>query len=240
MFASTVMKGGRVARPDNISVSNEAGGPRNQGRASLLVTPGEDLGESEGHEAGHGVLVLDGRLRATKHGRVNENGIEIAIEPLRTAYTPRPSDLVIGYVEGCTNNIWFIDIGAPFNAILPMSLGPGKAAFGGTRSLMDIGEAVLCRVQEVEETHSSVVTMKGMGLRKIRSGNIEQVDPHLLGRLTGNGGKALRQLKEDTDCRIIVADNGRVWVDGEFDGIVAVRDQLNAMSNDAKSIGVDV
>jgi len=233
------MKDGRVARPDNMSVSNDAGGPRNKGRASLLVAPGEDLGESEGHKAGHGVLEMDGRLRATKHGRMNDNGTEIAIEPLRTAYIPRPSDLVIGYVEGCTNNIWFIDIGAPFNAILPMSLGPGKAAFGGTRSIMDIGEAVLCRVQEVEETHSSVVTMKGMGLRKIRSGNIEQVDPHLLGRLIGKGGNALRQLKEDTDCRIIVADNGRVWIDGEFDGIVAARDQLNAMSHDAKSTGVD-
>jgi exosome complex component RRP4 len=144
---------------------------------------------------------------------------------------------VIGFVEGCTNNIWFIDIGAPFNAILPMSLGPGKAAFGGTRSLMDIGEAVLCRVQEVEETHSSVLTMKGMGLRKIRSGNIEDIEPHLLGRLIGKGGKSLRQLKEDTDCRISVADNGRIWIDGELDGIVDVRDRLQAMSAEAKSIG---
>ena len=41
-----------------------------------------------------------------------------------------------------------------------MSLGPGKVDFGGTRSVMDIGDAILCRVQEVEETHSSVVTMK--------------------------------------------------------------------------------
>ena len=88
MSASMVMKDGRVARPDNMSVSNDAGGPRNQGRASLLVAPGEDLGESEGHEAGHGVLEMDGRLRATKHGRVNDNGTEIAIEPLRTAYIP--------------------------------------------------------------------------------------------------------------------------------------------------------
>ena len=104
---------------------------------------------------------------------------------------------------------------------------------------MDIGEAVLCRVQEVEETHSSVVTMKGMGLRKIRSGNIEQIDPLLLGRLIGKGGKALRALKEDTNCRIIVADNGRVWIAGEFDGIVAVRDQLDVMSDDAKLTGAD-
>ncbi|MCH2268090.1 hypothetical protein [Candidatus Thalassarchaeum betae] len=220
-----------------MSDNNDAGGPRSQGRASRLVAPGEDLGESEGHAAGHGVLVMDGRLRATKQGRVMTNENTVSIEPLRTAYTPRPSDLVIGFVEGCTNNIWFIDIGAPFNAILPMSLGPGKAAFGGTRSLMDIGEAVICRVQEVEETHSSVLTMKGMGLRKIRSGTIEEIDPHLLGRLKGKAGRSLRQLKEDTDCRIIVADNGRLWIDGEIDGIVNVRNRLQTMSDEAKSIG---
>ena len=70
-----------------------------------------------------------------------------------------------------------------------MSLGPGKVDFGGTRSVMDIGDAVLCRVQEVEETHSSVVTMKGMGLRKIRSGVVEEIDPHLLGRIIGKGAR---------------------------------------------------
>ena len=79
--------------------------------------------------------------------------------------------------------------------------------------------------------------MKGMGLRKIRSGNIEDIEPHLLGRLIGKGGKSLQQLKDDTDCRIIVADNGRIWIDGELDGIVDVRDRLQAMSAEAKSIG---
>ncbi|MBR84402.1 MAG: hypothetical protein CMA85_00425 [Euryarchaeota archaeon] len=231
------MKGGRVARPDSMSVSDIADGPRKDGRAPSLVTPGDDLGQSEGRDAGHGVIDMDGRLRATKHGRVNEKGNEISIQPLRTAYIPRPSDLVIGYVEGCTNNIWFIDIGAPFNAILPMSLGPGNASFGGTRQVMDIGEAVLCRVQEVEETHSSVVTMKGLGLRKIRSGTIEDVEPHLLGRLIGKKGNSLRNLKDDTDCRIVVCDNGRIWVDGEFEGVVSVRDRLREMTLDSKAVG---
>ena len=83
----------------------------------------------------------------------------------RTAYVPRPSDLVIGSVEGMTNNIWFIDIGAPFNAILPLSLGPSKGPFGGLRPVLDVGDAILCRIQEVEENHLSVATMKGMGLK---------------------------------------------------------------------------
>jgi len=95
---------------------------------------------------------------------------------------------------------------------------------------MDIGDAILCRIQEVEETHSSVVTMKGMGLRKIRSGVIEEIAPHLLGLLIGKGGESLRRLKEGTDCRIVVADNGRMWIDGDLDGILDVRESLNSIS----------
>ena len=200
------------------------------GRAQLLVIPGDDLGKSDGLDAGHGTISISGRIRAVKQGKVRKQGGTVSVEPVHTRYIPRPSDLVIGYIEGCTNNIWFVELGAPFNAILPMSLGPGKVEFGGTRSIMDVGDTILCRVQEVEETHSSVVTMKGMGLRKIRSGVVEEIDPHLLGRLIGKGGESLRRLKEETECRIVVADNGRMWIDGELDGILSVRHRLQQIS----------
>jgi exosome complex component RRP4 len=209
---------------------NGAAGPRGNIRGQTLVVPGEDLGDSGDFEAGHGVMAISGRLKAVKQGRLREKGGSISVDPTHTRYIPRPGDLVIGYIEGCTNNLWFIELGAPFNAILPMSLGPGKVDFGGTRSVMDIGDAVLCRIQEVEETHSSVVTMKGMGLRKIRSGVIEEIDPHLLGRLIGKGGESLRRLKAETECRIVVADNGRMWIDGELGGILDVRNKLSAIS----------
>ena len=156
------------------------------------------------------------------------------MEPSHSTYFPKPGDLVIGYIEGCTNNLWFVELGAPFNAILPMSLGPGKIDFGGTRSVMDIGDAIICRIQEVEETHSSVVTMKGMGLRKIRSGVVEEIEPHLLGRLIGKGGESLRRMKEDSQCRIVVADNGRMWIDGELEGILQVRSNLNKLSDKSR------
>ena len=222
-----------VARLDNMTKNNDATWSRSV-RGQVLVVPGEDLGESEGQEAGHGVLSISGRLKAIKQGIIRKKGALVSVEPKHTRYMPRPGDLVIGFIEGCTNNIWFIELGAPFNAILPMSLGPGKVDFGGTRSVMDVGDAVLCRIQEVEETHSSVVTMKGMGLRKIRSGIIEEIDPHLLGRLIGKGGESLRRLKEDTECRVVVADNGRMWIDGEFEGILEVRKRLFELSASVK------
>ncbi len=228
------MKGRQVARPDNMSGDDTAGGPRDSQQAPLLVAPGEDLGDSGEYSAGHGVVAMNGRLRAVKQGRKNIRDGTVSVEPRRTAYVPRPSDLVIGYIEGCTSNIWFIDIGAPFNAILPMSLGPSKAEFGGIRKVLDIGDSILCRVQEVEENHSSVVTMKGMGLRAIRSGTVEEIDPHLLGRLIGRGGNNLRQLKEETECRLIAGDNGRVWIDGEVTGMVEARGKLNDLLMEAK------
>ncbi|MBT3642297.1 MAG: hypothetical protein HOD35_06070 [Euryarchaeota archaeon] len=209
-----------------MSGKNNADGPQ----SSQIVVPGEYLGFSEEFEAGHGVIIRNGNLMATKNGKLKINGKIISIEPLHSQYVPRPSDLVIGFVEGCTNNIWFIDIGAPFNAILPMSLGPSKASFGSTRQVLDIGEAILCRIQEVEETHSSVVTMKGMGLRKIRSGSIDDIDPHLIVELSRDGNNSLRNMKEANDCRIITADNGRIWIDGEIDGIISVRNDLNKIS----------
>ena len=107
----------------------------------------------------------------------------------------------------------------------------GELNIGEPNSDPDIGDAVLCRIQEVEETHSSVVTMKGMGLRKIRSGVVEEIDPHLLGRLIGKGGDSLRRLKAESQCRIVVADNGRMWIDGELDGILEVREKLSEISD---------
>jgi exosome complex RNA-binding protein Rrp4 len=76
--------------------------------------------------------------------------------------------------------------------------------------------------------------MKGMGLRKLKTGAVESVDPHLLGRVIGSKGVNLADLKEKTDTRIIVADNARVWIDGDVVGIISARAELGAMMKKAK------
>ena len=40
-----------------------------------------------------------------------------------------------------------------------------------------------------------------------------------------------KQLKEVSDCRIIVAENGRVWVDGDSDGIAFMRGVIDLVKN---------
>ena len=130
------MNGGSVARLDNMSGDNGADGPRRSRQAPCLSPLGRPRRFWE-YEAGHGVLAINADFVLGRR-RMNNRGGTVSIEPRRTSYVPRPRT-VIGYIEGCTSNIWFIDIGAPFNAIWPMSLGPSKAEFGGIRKVLDIG-----------------------------------------------------------------------------------------------------
>ena len=81
-----------------------------------------------------------------------------------------------------------------------------------------------------------ILQIRRMGLRKIRSGAVENIDPHLLGRLIGKQGKALRQLKEESECRVIVGDNGRLWIDGDFNGTLEVRNRLRSLTAEAKAV----
>ena len=57
------MKARLVARLDNMSGNSSADGPQD----SQIVVPGDNLGQFGGFEAGHGVLVKNNTLLATKN-----------------------------------------------------------------------------------------------------------------------------------------------------------------------------
>ena len=203
-----------------------------------LVYPGQRIDSQDGAVAGHGIRQINGELVAMRMGTMHENGNTVSIQPLSSRYTPRAGDLVVGLVEGMTNNIWFLDIGASFNAILPMSLAPWKVEFGAVREHLNVGEAVLCRVQEVDETHSAVATMKGMGLRKLKSGLIEEIPPHIIPQVIGKGGSMLQSLKNLGNCRIVIGQNGRVWLDGDYEGMKNIRMALKVIRDTAHLPGL--
>jgi len=197
------------------------------GAEQRLVVPGDQIDAPPGSQPGSGVLLRGESLVATKLGRVQVNGDTIHVVPTNTTYIPRSGDLVIGYVEAVMNNLWFLDVNGPFNALLPMSLAPRKVEFGAARQYMDFGDAVMARVMEVDETHSVVTTMKGVGLRKIKEGFIEEIPPHLLSLVIGSNGRTLQRIKEASDCRIVVAQNGRILIDGDAEGMATARSAID-------------
>jgi len=219
-------------------MSGDSGPEEQESGTPRLVYPGERLGTDDGSGIGHGIRNIGGELVAMRMGTLQKNGKVMTVNPLNSRYVPRAGDLVIGLVEGMTNNIWFLDIGASFNAILPMSLAPWKVEFGAVREHLNVGDAILCRVQEVDETQSAVATMKGMGLRKLKSGMIEHIPPHVISQVIGKGGSMLHTLKNIGDCRIVIGQNGRVWLDGDNSGIQGVRNALEVIRDTAHLPGL--
>ena len=67
------MRGRRFAGPIDMTRGRGAGGPHGS-RESVLVAPGDDLGDSKELEPGHGVIIVDGRLKAVKQGRMMKDG----------------------------------------------------------------------------------------------------------------------------------------------------------------------
>ncbi len=203
-----------------------------KGAELRLVTPGEVVEASPGTRAGIGTLSQNGNIIATRVGWAKEYNGVISIDPINASYMPRSGDLVIGIIESVRNNLWFADVKGPFNGLLPMSLAPWKVEFGAAREHMDIGDVMLARVQEVDEAHNIVLTMKGVGLRKIKEGVVSEIAVNNISKLRGENNSILNSIKEYTDCRIIVAENGRIWIDGDSENISTVKEIIDILNSD--------
>ena len=197
------------------------------GAEQRLVTPGMVIGPSTGKHAGSGAIAQNEEFIATRLGWLNEQNDVVSVRPINSAYMPRSGDLIVATVAEVRNNLWFMNINGPFQGLLPMSLAPWKVEFGAARQHMGIGDVVLARVQEVDECHNVVLTMKGVGLRRLNQGSVHSVPITHIERLRGEGNATIQRLRDACDCRIIVGENGKVWVDGDADGIAWARQAID-------------
>ena len=163
---------------------------------------------------------------ATRLGWTKEFNNTVSVDPINSAYMPRSGDLIVAVVAEVRNNLWFMNINGPFQGLLPMSLAPWKVEFGAARQHMGIGDVVLARVQEVDECHNVVLTMKGVGLRRLNQGTIVNVPINHIDRLRGEGNATVQRLRDAADSRIIIGENGRVWIDGNAEGTAWAREAV--------------
>ena len=59
------------------------------------------------------------------------------------------------------------------------------------------------------------LSVKGRGLHKIDSGLIIKVNSNKVPRVIGKQGSMVSIIKQETDCNIVVGQNGIIWIRGE-------------------------
>ena len=207
---------------------------RNARQTREIVVPGDVL-DSSGMKPGDNAYVLDGKVRASVMGVRNVYQNTVGVIPLRGCYMPKSGDTVLGVIVDIGPSNWLVNIGAPYPAPLHVNEVPWKVEFGDTSSYLTIGNVVLLKVLSVDESKKIQVTMKDSGLRRIEGGRLVKISHTKVSRVIGKSGSMISMLKNMTDCRITVGQNGVIWVDGDGENADTAVEAIKMIEEKAQS-----
>ncbi len=202
-----------------------------------LLLPGDKI-EDEGVKPGRGTFKKDNEIYAAKLGvkTIRAGFVNIAAQSGR--YDPKKGDKVIGTVTDVNSSIWMVDVNSPFPAVLHVNDVPWRVEFGDTKSYIDVEDAILVKISNVDELKKVQVSMDEEGLRKLNNGQIIEIAPSQVPRVIGRKGSMISMLKNYTDCRIFVGQNGRIWVDGPLEGQYVAVKAIQMIEENAQVVGL--
>jgi len=203
--------------------------------ARELVLPG-DLLDPGTMKPGEGTYVHDGKIFAAMLGIKSVKSNFVNVIPLGGRYIPAPGDMVIGKVIDIGPSNWLVDINSPYPAPLHVNEVPWRVEFGDTARYLSVGDTLLAKVLSVDETKRVQVTMKEQGLRKLQGGQILDISHSKVPRVIGKNGSMIQMIKNYTNCRIFIGQNGRIWVDGNMDDMVHAMRAIKMIEEGAQTL----
>ena len=201
-----------------------------------LVIPGQILADDE-YYSGRGTFKEDGKICSSLLGRVSLRNKKIRVIPLKSKYVPKKGDVVIGKIKDVRFSMWDVDINSPYSGILP-----AFEVFGREKKelnkVYDVGDVLFLRVVEVDEIKKAKLGLKGRGMGKFKGGIIVDIAPTKVPRLIGKKGSMINMIKDKTKCKIVVGQNGLVWVKGNEDMEQLTREIIHLIEAEAHTSGL--
>lgn len=181
-----------------------------------IVAPGDVMATGMDFIPADGAIREGDNILAAQVGIADVKGRLVKVIPLNGVYIPKRDDIVIGRVIDMTFSSWFVNVRYAYDAVLSLKDASSDFIERGAdlSAYFAIGDAVVAKVCNVNKSMAIDITMKGPGLRKLTTGTIIEITPQKIPRVVGKQGSMISMIKEHTDCHIIAAQNGRVWVSG--------------------------
>jgi len=201
-----------------------------------LVVPGELLAEDD-YYSGRGTFEDDGKICSKLLGLVSLRNKKISVIPLKSKYLPKKGDVVIGKIDDVRFSMWGVDINSPYSGILPASEVFGREKKELSR-VFDIGDVLFLRIVDVDEVKKVKLGLKGRGMGKFKGGVIVDIAPTKVPRLIGKKGSMINMIKDKTGCKIVVGQNGLVWVKGNEDMEQIVKNIIKLIEKEAHTSGL--
>ena len=201
-----------------------------------LVIPGQLLADEE-YYSGRGTFKENGKVCSSLMGLVSLRNKKIRVIPLKSKYVPKKGDVVIGKINDVRFSMWDVDINSPYSGILP-----AFEVFGREKKelnkVYDVGDVLFLRVVDVDEIKKAKLGLKGRGMGKFKGGIIVEIAPTKVPRLIGKKGSMINMIKDKTNCKIVVAQNGLVWVKGKPEMEQLTKNIINLIESEAHTSGL--
>jgi exosome complex component RRP4 len=170
-------------------------------------------------------------------GLVSLRNKKLRVIPLKSKYVPKKGDVVIGKIKDVRFSMWDVDINSPYSGILP-----AFEVFGREKKelnkVYDVGDVLFLRVVDVDEIKKAKLGLKGRGMGKFKGGIIVDIAPTKVPRLIGKKGSMINMIKDKTKCKIVVGQNGLVWVKGNEDMEQLTREIIHLIEAEAHTSGL--
>jgi exosome complex component RRP4 len=205
-----------------------------------VVVPGEELAEGMDYLPTEGTYREGEKIISSRLGLATVEGRLIKLIPLSGKYLPKRGDTIIGHVIDITLNGWRIDLNSAYSALLSMKEATSEFISRGAdlTRYFNFGDYLVTKITNVTSQNLVDVTMKGPGLRKLGEGRIVKVMPNKVPRIIGKQGSMVSMIKTATGCRIIVGQNGVVWIQGTPQSEIIAVDAIRKIEREAHIAGL--
>jgi len=205
-----------------------------------IVVPGEVLAEGMDNLPGVGTYREGEKILAGRLGLTYIDGRTVKLIPLSGRYIPKRNDVIIGKVIDISFGGWRLDTNSAYSAMMSMAEGSSSYIQKGAdlSQYHALEDYVVVNITNVTSQKLVDVTMKGPGLYKLKGGRIIQVSPYKVPRIIGKQGSMVSMLKQATNCKIVVGQNGLVWIQGEPDKELLVEKAIRKIEADSHLSGL--
>ncbi|MEM4755708.1 MAG: exosome complex RNA-binding protein Rrp4 [Candidatus Woesearchaeota archaeon] len=205
-----------------------------------IVVPGEILAQGMDYIPGEGTYRMHEHIYAQKMGLLHVEGRALKIVPLSGAYVPKVGDVIVGKIVDINIGGWVLDINSAYRAMLSMKEGTTDFIRKGAdlTRYYNLDDYVVAKIINVTPQFLVDVSMIGRGLNKLSEGRIVFVNAHKVPRIIGKQGSMVSMIKEATNCKIIVGQNGIVWIKGEPEQELIAIETINMITQKAHKQGL--
>lgn len=182
-----------------------------------VVVPGETLAEGMDYLPGANTYREADNVLASKLGLMVVEGRAIKLIPLSGKYMPKRGDTIIGKVIDVLFSGWRVETNSAYSAMLGLKDATSEFIAKGAdlTQYYDFDDYIVAKITNVTSQKLIDLTMKGPGLRKLTGGRVIEVSPYKVPRIIGKKGSMVSMIKLATGCRVIVGQNGLVWIQGD-------------------------